>query len=273
MQVVIAPHDLALSGAEVVAWVRAAVDGIAAYYGRFYPPHTLVVLQAGEPGSPTRGETLGDGGPAVLVRVGSGVTAAKTREDWVVTHELIHVTLPSLGRDHSWLSEGLATYVEPIVRARAGLVTPEAYWHDLIEGVPQGLPEAGDEGLDRTHTWGRTYWGGALFCLVADVRIREQTSNSRSLDDALRGIAATGADVEAHWTIDQFLDVGDRATGTSVLRELYRAMALAPGSVDLPALWQRLGVRVVERGRAAFDDSAPLTAIRRSITAGPVPRG
>jgi hypothetical protein len=266
VDVVIAPHDLTLSDPEVVAWVRTAVEGLAAYYGRFHPPRTLVVVQAGQPGSPTRGETLGDGGPAVLVRVGADVTAAKTREDWVVTHELIHVTQPSLARDHSWLSEGLATYVEPIVRARAGLVTPEAYWHDLIEGVPQGLPEPGDEGLDRTHTWGRTYWGGALFCLVADVRIREQTNNTRSLDDALRGIVATGADVEAHWTIEQFLDAGDRATGTSVLRDLYQTMALAPGSVDLPALWKRLGVRVVERGRASFDDSAPLASIRQSIT-------
>jgi hypothetical protein len=276
IEVTIAPHDMPLSDAEVTAWVRAAVDGIAAYFGRFPAKHALIAVQVGKPGSDTRGVTLGDGGPAVLVRVRSDANAAKMRDDWVLTHELVHVSLPSLGREHTWLSEGLATYVEPIARARAGIVAPEAYWHDLIEGVAQGLPKQGDQGLDVAAPdpnldwmrWrDRTYWGGALFCLVADVRIREQTKNAHSLDDALRGIVATGADVEAHWTIEQYLDVGDRATGTSVLKDLYRTMGLAPGNVDLPVLWQKLGVRIVERGRAGFDDAAPLAAIRRSITA------
>jgi hypothetical protein len=246
--------------------VRSAVGAISSYYGRFPVERTLVVVQAGRPDAPTRGETLGDGGPAVLVRVGSKVTAATTRDDWIVTHELLHVTLPSFTRDHVWLSEGLPTYVEPIARARAGLVTPERFWQDLVDGLPQGLPGKDDEGLERTHTWGRTYWGGALFCFLADVKIRERTGNGRSLDDALRGVVATGSDVEAHWSIDQFLDVGDRATGTSVLHDLYRDLALAPGTVDLPALWARLGVRL-EHGRARFDEGAPLASVRRAITA------
>jgi hypothetical protein len=144
-------------------------------------------------------------------------------------------------------------------------VTPEKFWGDLVEGLPQGLPQSGDQGLERTHTWGRTYWGGALFCLMADVTIRERTKNERSLDDALRGIVATGADVEAHWTIDRFLEVGDEATGTVVLHDLFRDMALAPGAVDLPSLWTRLGVRA-EHNRVVFDDRAPLAAIRRAIT-------
>jgi predicted metalloprotease with PDZ domain len=145
-------------------------------------------------------------------------------------------------------------------------VKPEAFWHDLVEGVPQGLPEPGDQGLDRTDTWGRRYWGGALFYFVADLRIREQTKNARSLDDALRGVAATGATVEDHWSIEQFLEVADRATGTHVMADLYKAWALAPEGVDLAAIWQRLGVRIVARGEAGFDDSAPLANVRRAIT-------
>ncbi len=265
VETAVAPHALALSEAEAVAWIRTAVDGIAAYFGRFPVDRALVVVMAGKPDSPTRGETLGDGGPAVLVRAGGKVTAATTGDDWVATHELLHASLPSLSREHVWLSEGLATYVEPVVRARAGLVTPEKFWRDLVEGLPLGLPEKGDEGLERTHTWGRTYWGGALFCFVADVAIRERTAGARSLDDALRGVVATGADVEARWPIERFLDVGDEATRTHVLRDLYRDMALAPGAVDLSALWGRLGVRV-QGDRVLFDDGAPLAGVRRAIT-------
>jgi hypothetical protein len=165
--------------------------------------------------------------------------------------------------------------VEPFARARVGQLTPEKLWRDFVDGMPQGLPEGGDQGLDRTHTWGRTYWGGALFCLVADVTIREKTGGKRSLDDALRAIVATGADVEVHWDIDQVLDVGDRATGTTVLHDLYASQALAPGTVDLPALWARLGIRAVgpttagaagSEGTVAFDEGAPLASLRRAMT-------
>jgi predicted metalloprotease with PDZ domain len=174
--------------------------------------------------------------------------------------------MPALSRGHSWLDEGLASYVEPIVRARAGLITPEKLWGDLVDGMPQGLPEAGDEGLERTHTWGRTYWGGALFCLMLDVTLRERSANTRSLDDLLRGIVATGADVEDHWSIERWLDEAERATGTSTVRELYRDMALAPRTIDLPALWTRLGVRT-DRRPVTFDERAPLAAVRRAISA------
>ena len=58
--------------------------------------------------------------------------------------------------------------------------------------MPKGLPAAGDRGLDYTPTWGRTYWGGALFCLLADIDIRKRTSNRFGLQDALRAIVAAG---------------------------------------------------------------------------------
>ena len=44
--------------------------------------------------------------------------------------------------------------------------------------------QGGGFGLDNTHTWGRTYWGGAMFCLLADVEIRRRTHNRRGLQDA-----------------------------------------------------------------------------------------
>jgi hypothetical protein len=269
IEVATAPRGLPIDEATSVDWVKTAAGGLARYYGTFPAARSLVIVAPGS-APVTRGETFGEGGPAIVLRVGDKFTRASIADDWVLTHELVHVTMPSLGRPHAWLEEGLATYVEPIARARAGLVQTERFWRDLVEGIPQGLPEAGDQGLERTHTWGRTYWGGALFCLVADVRIRERTKGARSFDDALRGIVAAGADVESHWTVDRFVEVGDRATGTTVLAELYRSLALAPGTIDLPSLWARLGVRPgrAEGAVVTFDDAAPLAAVRRAITRG-----
>jgi hypothetical protein len=264
VDVALAPQGLAIDADNAIAWIATAVNNIAAYYRVFAVHRTLVIVVPGKRGN-AEGLTLGDGGPAVVLRAGPGLTNETSRDDWVATHELLHVTLPSLSRNHSWLSEGIATYVEPVVRARAGIVTPERFWGDLVKGLPQGLPVAGDEGLERTHTWGRTYWGGALFCFVADLRVRELTRGRHSFDDALRGIVATGADVQSHWEIDHFLEVGDRATGTAVLADLYREMGLGPATVDLAAIWSRLGIRVRD-DRVTFDDAAPLASLRRAIT-------
>jgi len=62
-------------------------------------------------------------------------------------------------------------------RVRTGGLTAVEVWGDLVRGLPNGLPEAGDRGLDLTPTWSRTYWGGALYWLLADVAIRERTGN------------------------------------------------------------------------------------------------
>jgi predicted metalloprotease with PDZ domain len=202
----------------------------------------------------------------VFVRASDLVNPKTTRDDWVVTHELFHVNFPDLGREHAWLSEGLATYLEPVARARVGLVDDDKFWRDLVQGLPQGLPQAGDRGLENTHTWGRTYWGGALYCLVADVTIRERTGNTRSLDDVIRAIGKTGETDDIHWSTHQFLEAGRDATGTSVLSELFAQLADQPGTVSLSELFARLGV-TVHGESVVFDDAAPLARIRRAITA------
>lgn len=62
--------------------------------------------------------------------------------------------------------------------------------------------------------------------------------------------------------------MGDKATGTTVLTDLYAKMGAKPYAPDLDALWRDLGVSVKDE-RAAFDDEAPLAPIRRAITAPP----
>src|SRR6202167_5195607 len=127
----------------------------------------------------------------------------------------------------------LATYIEAIARAQIGRMTPERVWGDFERDMPQGLPQAGDQGLDRTPTWGRTYWGGAIFWLLADVRIREATHNQKGLQDAMRGILEAGGNLTADWTVERVAEVGDRTTGTAVLADLYKQMKATAVHSDL----------------------------------------
>lgn len=260
------PGDLAVGDDVLARWVGDAARAVGAYYGRFPLRHTLVLLEPSRGAGIGYARTLGNGGATILAPVGRALDAAALDDDWVMTHEMVHLATPNLPRAQAWLEEGLATYVEPIARARVGALAVERVWRGFVRGMPLGKPGPGDRGLDATPTWGRTYWGGATFCLVADVEIRKRTAGARSLDDALRGIVEAGGSVAVRWPVERFIAVGDAATGVGVLGELHRSLGLAPGSVDLDGLWHELGVRT-HRGRVTFDDTAPLASIRRAITA------
>jgi hypothetical protein len=246
-------------------WLNGAAATVGEYFGRFPVPRVLVLVVPSE-GARVHGTQMGGGGASILLTLGHDAGRAELARDWVAVHEMVHLGVPSMPRHHLWLTEGLATYIEPMARARRGELNVVTVWRGMVWGMPHGLPAAGDRGLDRTPTWGRIYWGGALFALLADIEIRKRTQNARSLDDGLRAVVARGGHNGAWWPIDRFVKVADEGTGTTVLAELYGQMADKPHAVDLPALWAELGI--VGRGQSLrFDDRAPLAHIRRALTA------
>lgn len=262
-----------ISREDLLEWVRTAAESVVAYYERFPVPLLQIRVAAFNGHRVRGGRTFGDrGGGRIIVKVGVETTAASLRSDWLLTHEMVHLAFPSVAEKHDWIEEGISTYVEPIARVKAGHLDAGQMWAEVVRDIPQGLPAAGDQGLDHTHTWGRTYWGGALFCLLADVEIRRQTQNRKGLEDALRGILNAGGDVRVHWDVERALHTGDEAAGVSVLIPLYKKMKDSAAPVDLEDLWKKLGI-AIEGKRVKFDDSAPLAAARKAITAsaGTVP--
>jgi len=249
----------------IFRWVKSAAECVTTYYGRFPVPQALIRITPFEGRGVRNGRTFGDRGGRITIRVGNETSPSELASDWMLTHEMVHLAFPTVDDNHHWIEEGIATYVEPIARIQAGHLKAEQMWFDLVRDMPQGLPHAGDRGLDHTHTWGRTYWGGALFCLLADVEIRRQTNNAKGLEHALRGILDAGGDIRKEWNLEDALRTGDRAVGVSVLQPLYARMKDKPVSVDLDSLWTQLGVQS-DGASVRFDDSATLSAIRRAIT-------
>jgi hypothetical protein len=267
-----AAGDLDLSQADVVGWVRESAASVAKYYGRFPVGRALVVIEPMEGGGSgaIHGTTWGDVGgfPAVTrIRLGQHVSKDDLKDDWVMTHELVHTALPDLPEDQHWMEEGLATYIEPIARAESGRLTEERVWAEFLHEMHNGEPERGDRGLNETQTWGRTYWGGAMFCLMADVSIRRETNNRKGLKDALRAVVDSGGGIDKDWPLSRVLEIGDRATGTTVLTGMYAKWSESPVPVDLTALWKELGVSAGPNHGVVFDANAPLAAVRQSISA------
>ena len=102
------------------------------------------------------GETFGQNGALIRIVMAQETTEADLDQDWALTHEMVHLAFPSVADEHHWIEEGIATYVEPIARVEAGNLDAATVWRELVEGLPRGLPQPGDRGLDYTHTWGRT---------------------------------------------------------------------------------------------------------------------
>jgi hypothetical protein len=253
-----------------MAWLGKSAEAVATYYGRF-PVSSVRVLIVPVAGSGIKGgQTFGYRGPAIRLLLGSESDEADLIADWKAVHEMVHLSLPDVDDDHIWLAEGLAVYVESIARVQAGDLTSEKIWGDFVRDMPKGLPQPGDEGLDNTHTWGRTYWGGAIYYLLADIELRKESGNKIGLQQAMQGINAAGGTHDQEWPIEKILSVADKATGVKVMSELYQKMGNTPYDPDLPQLWRDLGVNG-SSGNITFDDRAPLAAIRVAITARPSP--
>jgi hypothetical protein len=248
-------------------WIERSARIVADYYARFPAPLVVLRIRAAPGAGVSGGRTTNESGLVIQVSVGRDATSSELAADWVLVHEMVHLALPEIGRRHNWLAEGLATYVEGIARAQFGNRAVSDVWAEYRHSMPFGLPRAGEGGMDQTPTWARTYWGGALYCLQADVGLREHTGNRTGLQTALRAILRETGGYAAERDIDDVLRIGDAATGTRVLQDLYgetKATAVAP---DLELLWSRLGVPDDPKSEP-FDDHAPLAAIRLAITAG-----
>lgn len=255
-----------MSRQELLGWTQTSASTVSGYYfGHFPVPHLTLRIRSFDGSGIRHGVTYPKGGGLILISVGRETEMAATKDDWVLVHEMIHLAFPSMDDSHHWIEEGISTYVEPVARARAGLLPVAEVWRSFVHDMPKGEPGSGDQGLDNTHTWGRTYWGGGLFCLVADVRIRERTKNRMGLEDALYGILQSGGTINDDWDIEKALTMADKATGTTVLRDLYHETRDQPAPVDLDQLWQKLGIEMKD-GSVTFNDKAPEANIRKAIT-------
>jgi hypothetical protein len=250
--------------AALLQWVRRSAGIVAQYYGQFTAPRLTLRVMVQGGGGVQGGKTFANPDALIRVNLGREASEAQLSDDWVLVHEMTHLALPDTGEAHQWLSEGLATYVEGVARVQAGNRSELDVWSEELHSMPRGLPASGDEGLDRTHTWGRTYWGGAMFCLLADVQIHERTGNRLGLQDALRAILRASGGLSADWPIERVLRTGDAAVGTPVLEELYAKYKDTPVSPDLMGLWQQLGIEPDGSG-VKLNDAAPLAGIRRAI--------
>ncbi|HTE81037.1 MAG TPA: hypothetical protein VK634_10150 [Reyranella sp.] len=250
----------------IVDWVQRTAEAEANYWHGFTAPEMLVGLVPMPRSGVGFGRTQPGGGVTIMVEVGETIDSRRLFNDWVLVHELVHSGMPFIRGRGTWFMEGSATYVEPIIRARAGWKTEEAVWKEWVRDMPQGVGVF-PRGLPAAS--GReNYWGGAIFMLLADLAIRRESDGAKGLEDCLAGALWEGLDGAARVSLDAYTQACNRATGTKAMSELIDRHVNANTAVDLDALWKELGVALVD-GRIVLDDSAPQARWRKMIVIGP----
>jgi hypothetical protein len=255
--------------AVLMDWVRRTAEAQANYWQGFTANQMLLgLVPVGSRRGVGYGRTVPGGGVTVMVEVGTEVDTRRLFNDWVLTHEMIHTGMPFIRGRSTWFMEGAATYVEPIIRARAGWKTEEEVWREWVESMPQGN---GAFTIGLANASGRqNYWGGATFMLLADLAIRRATQGARGLEDCLGGALWSGLDGSRRADLADYAAACDRATGTTAMAGLVERHVERNEPVDLAALWRELGISMVG-GRVVLDDQAPGARWRRMIVMGTRP--
>lgn len=258
-----------LTRAERREWIARGAAAVSAFYGGFPAEHVNVAFEPVEGRDRVVfGRTRsGERGSNVVLYVGTRLPPTALDSDWVLVHELFHLGFPSLRGEGTWLEEGLATYAEPLIRARAGMLTEEQGWAEAIRDMPLGVELCETLGLQHYRDIRSVYWGGAVVALLADVTARRRDTRAPGLEQALRAMVADGWDSRRFVRPSDAIALVDAKLGAPILASLAATYADHGSPVPLDAMLSDLGIE--RRGSGAvLHDEAKLAAVRRAIMYG-----
>ncbi|HEY6892672.1 MAG TPA: hypothetical protein VI258_00785, partial [Rhodanobacteraceae bacterium] len=226
------------------AWLARVSRATLSAYGKL-PLEDVQVLLV--PDRDTNGEAVGFGqssrgqGHALTLFLDPTKAPAAFDRDWVAVHELSHLFHPYLDDEGSWLSEGLATYYQNVLRARAGFLTQAEAWEQIDYGLARGrgATRARDVPLGASGerpNYMRIYWSGTAYWLEVDAELRRTSGNRLDLDEALHRFDDCCLPSYRAWKPAEFVAKLDALLGTEVFRKHFDAYATRRDFPDLRPL-------------------------------------
>lgn len=258
---------LQLPPATLSAWVSAVAEGNRRFWARSPAQGGLVLLIPSEKGGVPFGRVMSLGDSVVTVLVGKEATSNELYNDWVLVHEFLHLGSPLMRDTGPWLNEGIATFYEPVLRARAGWKSEDEIWREWISQMPRGVNAMTESGLENAGRGG-IYWGGAIFVLMAEIHALQTSGGKIGFSDCLRDVLADGADATVKWQTRKLLGRCDAMLGTPTLVPLADRFVAQGSAMTLSQIWDLLGVALTEDGQIRYDDKAELAWLRPLIIWG-----
>lgn len=253
-------------------WLEQSASATATLFGKLpVPQATVVIVPVEEASVPVSvGHAYRGGGASIVLRVSRHARRDELLRDWVAIHEMVHLGLPYVRHRDAWLSEGITTYYQEVLRARAGSQTPLAAWRSLRDGMDRARRKGDaltlrEEALllDGIHGVDRVYWAGASIALLVDVELRRRGLGS--LDELVRRLSACCAWPPRDWSAQALVARMDAMIGEPIVSRIAERWL---ASVRLPSLrstWRWLGLHRTGDGRLVASPRAPGAHVRDAI--------
>ncbi|MEO8673181.1 MAG: hypothetical protein ABI411_17840 [Tahibacter sp.] len=260
-------------------WIAEVAQVARSAYGALPVADVQVLLLpvvSGRSGAVGFGKSTRGQGNALMLLIDPSQSRAEFRADWTAVHEMGHLFHPYLGDAGRWLAEGLASYWQNVLRARAGWLSAPLAWQRLDAGFKRGREDAHSgtslaELVDGRHggnAFMRIYWGGAAYWLRVDSELRTRDP-ALSVDVALQRFRDCCMAERREWNPAEFVAKLDALLGVDTFTRNYRAAAVESTFPDLSDIYRNLGlVRGVD-GLVQLDDHASGRAVRDAIMRRP----
>ena len=259
---------------KVSRWIEETVTSVTTVHGHLPQPEPQVlVIPIGARKRPVvMAQVLRGGGLAAGFYIDETRPLEEFTQDWKATHEFSHMLVPYISSRDRWLSEGLASYYQNVLRARDGRLTETEAWQLLYEGFKRGedgthggsLAQATRDGWRSTM---RVYWSGAALMLMADMQLREQSNGRQSLDTALESLSSCCMDNAKTWRARDMFRQLDQLTETKIFSRLYEQYVHDDSFPDMDPTFQNLGIST-RRNQVSLNEDAPMAVVRSAIMKG-----
>lgn len=235
------------------SWVRTGIGTLTELYGRLPVSELqILVFPLGYNADPVPwGEVTRGGGDAVHLYVDSTRSLDELNKNWVLTHELSHLTHPYLAGSDAWLSEGIASYYQNVLRARSGLLERKNAWEKLDAGFKRGMAQfdrvdtlAQDTQLMmRQRQYMRVYWSGAAIALVSDVGYFENSGGKVTLGAVLDKFSQCCLPSHRRWRALELMTKLDELAGFDVMVPLHEKYVIKPTFPEIEDAYKILGLQ------------------------------
>lgn len=262
---------------KLTVWIRRGAEAMIRLYGEFPLEQVqILVFPIGKytdspDASPVPwGEIKRGGGSAVHLYVDDTRPLSELVSDWTLYHEMSHLFHPYIDMEGRWLSEGVATYYQNVLQARAGVLSEKRAWQKLHDGFQRGIKETRrgrnlndvSRNMYKNRQYMRVYWSGTAVAILADVYLRQ--TNRGSLDQALYRFRDCCLPSARTWTAREFMTKLDSLMDTDIFMSLYQRYAHSDRFPDLADIYDSLGLSL-DSGRVDLDKTADRADIRDTI--------
>lgn len=256
---------------KIKQWIKETVDPVTSVYGYFPQPQpqVLVIPIGHRDEAVVSASVVRGGGVATIFYIDENRPLEEFMDAWNPTHEFSHMLIPYVSSRDRWLSEGLASYYQNVLRARDGRLSETQAWQNLYDGFERGRKGTNGGSLAQATRGGRNstmrvYWSGAALLLMADMQLRDASNGSQSLDSALQSLAACCMANGKTWRAREMFEQLDKFTGTVIFTDLYQKYVHSQRFPDMRSTWEDMGINI-RYNRVRLASSAPLGDVREAI--------